>query len=135
MPVTLIALSAALAVLTAAAPVSAHHAFAAEFDANQPVTLRGVVTKVERVNPHGWIYLDVKDSTGKIVNWAIETAASSQLAKRGIGKNFPPIGMEIIVTGFRARDGSTTANGATLKNSEGKDLFSVASGDADAPRR
>ena len=67
--------------------------------------------------------------------WAIETAASSQLAKRGIGKNFPPIGMEIIVTGFRARDGSTTANGATLKNSEGKDLFSVASGDADAPRR
>ena len=131
----LVVLIAMTSLVTAAAPAIAHHSFAAEFDANQPVTLRGVVTKVERVNPHGWIYLDVKDSTGKIVNWAIETAASSQLAKRGIGKNFPPIGMEIIVTGFRARDGSTTANGATLKNSEGKDLFSVASGDADAPRR
>jgi hypothetical protein len=82
------------------------------------------------VNPHGWIYLDVKDSAGKVVNWAIETAASTQLAKRGIAKNFPPIGMEIIVTGFRARDGSATANGATLKNSAGKDLFSVASGEA-----
>jgi hypothetical protein len=129
---TLSIVGATLALSMPAITIMGHHSFAAEFDANKPVTLRGTVTKVERVNPHGWIHMDVKDQSGKVENWAIETAAPGQLARRGIRKDFPPIGMEIVVTGYRAKDGTTTANGATLKTADGKDLF-VGSSGPDAP--
>jgi len=107
---------------TFAVSVSAHHSFAAEFDATKPITLKGSITKVERINPHGWIHIDVKTPDGKVENWAIETGAPAALARQGIGKNSIPIGLEIVVKGYRAKDGSTTANGNIITLPDGRDL-------------
>ncbi len=106
------------------ASASAHHAFSAEFDAKMPVTLQGVVTRIEMVNPHGWIYIDVKGPDGKIVNWAIETGGPNALARRGVKKGFLPIGQVVIVTGYRAKDMSNTAAGDQIKFLDGRN-FSV----------
>lgn len=116
------------------APTSAHHSFAAEYDAHKPVTLSGTVTKVEWVNPHGWIYLDVKDAKGGLTKWAVETGTPGMLARRGLKKTFLPIGAEVVITGYRAKDGSNTANGAAVKFPDGRDIFLGSSG-ADAPPR
>jgi hypothetical protein len=102
--------------------VSAHHSFAAEFDATKPITLRGTVTKVERINPHGWIYIDVKEADGTVKNWAIETGAPAALARQGVKKDSIPAGLEVIVKGYRAKDGSTTANGNSITLPDGRDL-------------
>jgi len=104
--------------------LSAHHAFSAEFDAKMPVTLQGVVTRIEMVNPHGWIYIDVKGTDGKIVNWAIETGGPNALARRGVKKGFLPIGEVVIVTGYRAKDMSMTAAGDQVRFLDGRS-FSV----------
>lgn len=111
-------------VVLAAATVSAHHAFSAEFDAKMPVTLQGTVTRIEMVNPHGWIYIDVKGPDGKIVNWAIETGGPNALARRGVKKGFLPIGQVVIVTGYRAKDMSNTAAGDQVRFLDGRS-FSV----------
>src|SRR6188474_2035282 len=103
MPVTLIALSAALAVLTAAAPVWAHHAFAAEFDANRPIKLTGTVTKMEWINPHTWIHIDVKRPNGTVERWAIEGGPPNALFRRGFNRDSLPAGIEIMVEGFQAK--------------------------------
>jgi hypothetical protein len=111
------------AVLSAfAAKLSAHHSFAAEFDATKPITLKGSITKVERINPHGWIHMDVKTPDGKVENWAIETGAPTALARAGIRRDSIPIGLEIVVKGYRAKDGSTTANGNIITLPDGRDL-------------
>ena len=110
----------AASVLLAAVPVLAHHAFASEFDVNLPVTLQGKITKVMRVNPHGWIFVDVEGPDGQVVNWAIETGTPSALARRGVKKSTLPIGMEILLTGWRAKDGSATANGADIRLPDGQ---------------
>ena len=102
--------------------VSAHHSFAAEFDATKPVTLRGTITKVERINPHGWIYIDVKQPDGTVKNWAIETGAPAALARQGVKKDSIPAGLEVIVKGYRAKDGSATANGTIITLPDGRDL-------------
>ena len=114
---TIIAGAALLSTL--AVNISAHHSFAAEFDAAKPVTLRGTITRIERVNPHGWIYVDVKTPDGKIEKWAIETGAPNALAKAGIRKDSMPIGVEIIIKGYRAKDGSLTANGQSITLPDG----------------
>ena len=111
--------------LLAAAQVAAHHAFAAEFDANQPVTLKGILTKMEWVNPHGWIYVDVKEPDGTVVNWAIEAGAPNALLKRGLGEHDFPAGLEVVVTGYRAKNGSHTANGRTVTLADGRDLHGL----------
>ena len=113
---------------------SAHHSFAAEFDATKPVVLKGSITKIERINPHGWIYMDVKLPDGKVEHWAIETGAPTALARAGIKKDSIPIGQEIIVKGYRAKDGSTTVNGNIITLPDGRDLSLASSvGDAAKP--
>jgi hypothetical protein len=102
--------------------ISAHHSFASEFDAAKSVTLKGTITKVERINPHGWIYLDVKTPDGKVEQWAIETGGPAALAKQGIRRDSVPLGLEVIIKGYRAKDGSRTANGDSITLPDGKDL-------------
>jgi hypothetical protein len=109
--------------LLAAAPVWAHHAFAAEFDADKPVKFKGTVTKMEWINPHAWIHIDVKGDDGKATSWMIEAAAPNSLLRRGWTKNSLLAGTEILVEGYQAKDGSNRANGSIITFTDGKKLF------------
>jgi hypothetical protein len=121
-------LSVVAGCLVAIAPLTAHHAFTAEFDADSPVTLRGVVTKMEWVNPHAWIHIDVKGADGKVTSWMVECGAPSALLRRGFTKNSLPPGTEILVEGYRAKNRTMRANGRDLTFTDGKKLFMGSSG-------
>ncbi len=112
-----------LALAAATATTSAHHAFSAEFDASQPVTLKGVLTKSEWINPHSWIYLDVKDGSGPVQNWAIECGAPNALLRRGWNGNSLKIGTELVVDGFRAKNGAFVANARDITLPDGRKVF------------
>ena len=101
----------------------AHHAFSTEFDAKRPISLRGTVTKVELINPHSWIYIDVKDDKGKVSNWAIEGGSPNALVRRGVTKKSVPVGSEIVIEGYQARDGSHRGVARVLKFADGRPLF------------
>ncbi len=111
------------ALLITAAPVRAHHAFAAEFDADKPVKFKGTVTRMEWINPHAWIHIDVKGDDGKVTSWMIEAAAPNALLRRGWNKNSLPKGTEIVVEGYQAKDGANRANGSIITFTDGKKLF------------
>jgi hypothetical protein len=119
---------AALVVTAAAVPVIAHHSFAAEFDAKKPVKLRGTVTKMEWINPHSWIHIDVKTADGKVEKWMVEGGAPNALLRRGWNKNSLLPGTEILVEGFQAKDGAMRANGRDITFPDGKKLFVGSSG-------
>ena len=116
-------------VLLSQAPVWAHHAFASEFDGNKPVKFQdAVVTKVMLINPHSWIYVDVKMPDGKVENWAIEAGSPNILLRRGITKDSLKAGTKIVVDGYQAKDGSHRANGRDLTLPDGQKLFLGAPG-------
>jgi hypothetical protein len=109
--------------LLATAPAWGHHAFAAEFDSEKPVKFKGTVTKMEWINPHAWIHIDVKNEDGTTTEWMIEAAAPNSLLRRGWTKNSLPAGTEIVVEGFQAKDASNRANGSVITFTDGKKLF------------
>jgi hypothetical protein len=119
---------AAFALTAAAVPAVAHHSFAAEFDAKKPVKLKGTVTKMEWINPHSWIHIDVKTPDGKVEQWMVEGGAPNALLRRGWNKNSLPAGTEIQVEGFQAKDGALRANGRDITFADGKKLFVGSSG-------
>ena len=117
-----------LILVGAGVSVSAHHAFAAEFDANKPVNFKGTITKMEWVNPHTWLHIQVKNPNGTMENWAIEAGTPNVLFRRGFTKESLLPGTEIVVDGYRAKDGSRRANGRDLTFADGKKLFLGSSG-------
>jgi hypothetical protein len=113
--------------LAAALPAVAHHSFAAEYDANRPITLAGTVTRLELINPHAWLYIEVRDAQGNASQWNIEMGAPNALIRRGVNKNSVPVGAKVTVDGYRAKDGTNTVNGTTIKLADGRSLFSGSS--------
>ncbi len=115
-------------VLGGAVRVYAHHAFAAEFDANKPVKFEGTITKMQWTNPHVWLHMDVKLPDGKTESWAFEAGTPNVLFRRGFTKNSLPVGTKIVIDGYRAKDGSKRANGRDITFADGKKLFMGSSG-------
>lgn len=113
----------------AAVPVLAHHSFAAEYDADKPITITGKVTKVELINPHSWIHVEAPGPDGKTQNWACETAPPNGLYRQGWNKNSVKEGDTVTVAGSLAKNGSATINARTITTAEGKRLFAGSSGD------
>jgi hypothetical protein len=122
-----------IGLLAAALPLFAHHAFTAEFDAKKPLKLRGNVVKVELINPHSWIHIDVKNPDGTTTRWMIEGGTPNTLLRRGFTKNSLPAGTEILVDGYQAKDGSNRANGRDLTFPDGKKIFLGSSGPEGPP--
>ena len=116
----------------AVAPASAHHAFAAEFDAKRPIKLQGTVTKMEWINPHAWIHIDVKKTDGTVEEWMIEAGTPNTLLRRGLTRDSLKKGTEIVVDGYQSKDGSLRANGRDVTLPDGKTLF-LGSSAPDAP--
>ena len=121
-------LLAGLVITTAAMPVRAHHAFSAEFDAKRPIKLQGTIAKMEWINPHTWIHIDVKRPNGKVERWMIEGGPPNALYRRGFTRNSLPVGIEIVVEGFQAKDGSMRGNGRDITFPNGRKLFLGSSG-------
>jgi hypothetical protein len=115
------AISCVVSMLSTA--VWAHHAFAAEFDINKPVTLTGTVTQMEWINPHAWIHIDVKGPDGKVTSWMVEGGSPNILLRRGFTKHSLETGTEIVITGYQAKSGENRANGANITFKDGKRLF------------
>jgi hypothetical protein len=127
----LVAIGIAGAALLSTVPVRAHHAFAAEFDANRPIAVKGTIARVEWINPHAWIHVDVKNATtGQVERWMFELGGPGALTRRGIDRNAPDLkpGTEITCEGFLSKGQPRRANGRVLKYADGRTLFVGSSG-------
>jgi hypothetical protein len=113
--------------IVSAVPVVAHHSFAAQYDRNKPITLSGPVTRLDWINPHGRLFMDVKDASGKVINWEIELGAPAILMRNGWKRNALPIGSVVTVAGYLAKDGSHLANASTVTMADGKRVFAGSS--------
>ena len=120
---TLVGVVVGVGLLLVTAPVRAHHAFAAAFDENRPINLQGTVTKVELVNPHSWIWIDVKGKDGTVVNWGIEGGPPSNLFRNGITRASLPVGTEIKLFGYQAKSGESKGVGVFVEYLDGKKVF------------
>jgi hypothetical protein len=125
-------IAGALVASALAAPVIAHHSFAAEFDINRPIQLEGVVTRMEFSNPHSWLHIEVTTAAGEKQAWAVEGGAPNALIRRGWNRNSIPAGTPVFVEGFQARDRSFRASGREVKLPDGSSLFMGSTG-AGAP--
>jgi hypothetical protein len=114
-------------VLAAAIPALAHHSFASEFDSAKPVTVQGAVYKVEWTNPHIWVYVDMKDAGGKVERWQCEGGSPNTLTRQGWSRDTLKVGDQVIIEGFRAKNGSNTCNSRVVKTADGKRLFAGSS--------
>src|SRR5437667_11990930 len=123
---------AALFLVVAVVPALAHHAFAAEFDSKKPIKLQGTVTKMEWINPHAWIHIDVKKSDGTVDEWMIEAGTPNTLLRRGFTKDSLKAGTIVVVDGYQSKDGSLRANGRDITLPNGQTLF-LGSSNPDAP--
>ena len=127
-----VALVGGLWLVMAVVPALAHHAFSAEFDASNPIELRGTVTKMEWINPHSWITIDVEGADGTVVTWEIEAGAPNAMFRRGFTRDSLPVGTDVVVNGYRAKDGGMRANGRDITLPDGQRLF-VGSAGTGAP--
>jgi len=118
---------AAIALIVAAAPVMAHHSFAAEFDAEKPVALTGTVTKIEWTNPHAYFYIDVKDASGKVTNWGMEMGSPNGLMRQGWSRTSLKVGDQVSIEGSQAKDGAKVANARSVVLAGGQKLFAASS--------
>ncbi len=114
---------AGLALIVSVVPALAHHAFSSEFDVNRPIAFTGKVTRVELINPHSWIHVDVEDDDGNVTSWRIEGGSPNALLRRGIDRNSIPVGSEIRVDGYGSRDGGNKGVGVELEFADGRPLF------------
>ena len=128
MRIALIVVVTSAGLLWAAVTASAHHAFNAEFDQDRPIQLRGTVTRVEWINPHTWIHIDVKNEDGTVEQWSIEGGTPNTLLRRGLKRDALPAGTEIMVDGYQAKDGTNKANGRDVTFADGRTLFVGSSG-------
>ena len=125
MTAKVVPLVAGVALLVGAVPLVAHHSFAAEYDADKPVELKGVVTRVEWTNPHARFYLDVKDETGQVTNWNLELASPNVLVRSGWSRTSLRIGDDVTVSGAQAKDGAKMANARAVVLADGRRVFSM----------
>jgi hypothetical protein len=129
-PLLAVVLSNAVAALVTVTPVLAHHSFTAEYDANKPVTIKGAITRMAWINPHAWLYVDRKESDGKVVNYAIEFVGPQTLYRRGLRPADLPVGVEVTVEGWLAKDGTPHINAARITMPNGSKLFTGGSNGA-----
>src|SRR5215475_13116330 len=123
MRMTFAVVAVAAGIMCATVPAWAHHAFAAEFDAKKPIHLEGTLTKVELINPHSWIHVDVTDKDGKTENWMCEAGSPNVLLRRGFNKNTIAVGTKVVVDGYQSKDGSLRMNGRDITLPNGQKLF------------
>jgi len=120
-------------ILVIALPVFAHHAFIAEFDANKPVKIAGVVTKLEWTNPHAWVYIDSKDASGKVVNWSFEMGSPNVLVRQGWKRTALKEGDQVTIDGYAAKDGSNVGNARRITLADGTKVFAGSQGTGAPP--